>query len=423
MIDTKEYQIKKTPKQKEAVRLISKNATTLLEGGGRSGKTFIALYIMVYRSIKYAGSHHLAARFRFSHAELAICHQTMPALLKILGLVDRVVLKMSRTGNLYYLFPNDSRIWIGGLDDKDRLEKILGNEYATIFLNESSQISYEACEYIYTRMNPPKGVKGKVIIDYNPPSVTHWGYLIFHKRQFPDGRPVPDGDYAKILMNPKDNTENISEEYLYFLSTLSEAKRKRFMEGEYSLESGKLWKRAWIKYYPYPDDLPDFIRVVVGVDPSGGVGGDEIGIVVAGSYFDNHGDIKQMTIDDYSLHGTPGEWAAEVCAAYHRWMADCVAAEKNFGGDMVESTIKNADKTVNVKLIHSSRAKVVRAEPVSSRYEPNRNEICHRIPFTALEDEMCTYDPEVSGSPNRMDSLVFAHAELGGGEISILDVI
>ena len=414
------YFIKKTPKQKEAIRLITQNTTTLLEGGGRSGKTFITLYALVLRAIKYPRTHHLISRFRFSHAKTAICHQTMPDVLKALGLKGRVRLNKSEW---FYEFPNESLIWIGGLDDKERLEKVLGNEYATIFLNESSQISYEAYEFTVTRLNPPPGIKGKVIIDYNPPSIQHWGYRMFHKREFPDGRPVPENDFAKLKMNPEDNKENISDTYLYNLSLLSEAKRRRFMEGEYSLESGKLWKRAWIRYYPYPEDLPDFIRVIVGVDPSGTVDGDEIGIVVAGSYFDENGEIKQMTIDDYSLNGTPGEWAAEVISAYHRHAADCIAAEKNFGGDMVESTIKNADKTVNVKLIPSSRGKIIRAEPISSKYEPHRNEICHRIPFIALEDEMCTYDPEVSASPNRMDALVFAHAELGGAELSILDVI
>lgn len=420
MINSKEFRVKKTEKQSEAIRLIATNTTSLLEGGGRSGKTFITLYAIILRALRYSSTRHLVARFRFSHVKTAICHDTMPVLLRILGLEGRVNLNRSEW---FYECPNGSTIWIGGLDDKDRLEKILGNEYATIFLNEASQISFEAYEYIITRLNPPPGVKGKIIIDYNPPSIRHWGYMMFHKRQFPDGRPVPDDDFGKIRMNPADNKENISDEYLKNLSMLSESKRRRFVDGEYSLESGKLWKRAWIKYYPDPDNLPDFVRVVVGVDPSGSVGGDEIGIIVAGSYFDHNGNLVQMTIDDYSLHGTPGEWAAEVCTAYHRWNGDCIVAEKNFGGDMVESTIKNADKRVNVKLITSSRGKVIRAEPVSSRYEPNRNEICHRIPFTQLEDEMCTYDPEISDSPNRMDALVFAHTELGGEGISILDVI
>lgn len=421
MSDSKEFSVKKTPKQIEATLLIASNTTTLLEGGGRSGKTFIILYAMVMIALKYPGSFQLITRFRFSHIKTAICYQTMPAVLNALGIKDRV--KLRKPDNWFYEFPNNSTIWIGGLDDKDRLEKILGNEYRTIFLNEASQISYEAYEYVVTRLNPPKGEKGRILIDYNPPSIAHWGYQMFHERKFPDGRPLPPNDFVKLKMNPADNVDNISDEYLYNLSLLSEAKRLRFAEGEYSLESGKLWKRADIRYYPYPDDLPDFIRVVVGVDPSGSVGGDEIGIIVAGSYFDDKGDLRQMTIDDYSLHGTPGQWAEEVSAAYHRWTADCVVAEKNFGGDMVESTIKNADKTINVKLITSSRGKVIRAEPISAMYESNRMEIYHRIPFTALEDEMCSYDPEVSISPNHMDALVFAHAELSGGEISILDVI
>jgi len=418
MTTTPTYSIKKTDKQKKAVKLIAAFVTVLLEGGGRSGKTFIACYIFIIRALKYPGTRHLMARFRFAHAKQAICYDTMPAVLRALGLNSRVKLNKS---DWFYEFPNGSTIWIGGLDDKERLEKILGNEYATIFLNEASQISFDAYEIIITRLNPPKGVKGKIIIDYNPPSITHWGYVVFHKRQFPDGRPVPDDDFKTIKMNPSDNQENISEEYLRNLSLLSESKRRRFMEGEYSLDSGKLWRRSWISYYSFPDSVPDFIRVVVGVDPSGSVEGDEIGIVVAGSYYDTNGNIKQMTIDDYSLHGTPAEWGAEVCAAYHRWTADCVVVEKNYGGDMVVSTISNVDKTVNVKPITSSRGKVIRAEPISALYE--HGHVVHRIPFMNMEDEMCTYDPAISDSPNRMDALVFAHAELSEGDLSILDVI
>ena len=190
------YEIKKTPKQKEAVRLIASNTTTLLEGGGRSGKTFIACYAIIIRALKYPGSRHLIARFRFSHAIIAICHDTMPKVLKALGLEERVHLNKKF---YFYSFPNGSEIWIGGLDDQKRLEKILGNEYATIFLNEASQISFDGYEITITRLNPPQGVKGKMLIDYNPPSMTHWGYLMFYDRRFPDGRPLPKEDFVKIF--------------------------------------------------------------------------------------------------------------------------------------------------------------------------------------------------------------------------------
>lgn len=409
--------IRKTEKQREATKLIIDNSTSLLEGGSRSGKTFLCLYSIIVRAIRYPGTRHLVSRFRFSHVKIAICYDTMPKVLEACGL--KGIVRLNKT-DWFYEFPNGSTIWVGGLDDKDRSEKILGNEYATIFLNEASQISYESYEMLITRLNPPKGVPAKMMIDYNPPSIMHWGYQIFHKRNFPDGRPVPDDDYQWLRINPKDNLENISDGYIKNLQNLSAAKRKRFLDGDYSLDSGKLFRRSWIKY-DSGKDLPDMIRVVVGVDPSGSVGGDEIGIIVAGQYQGSDGEMRYIILDDYSLHATPKQWAEETAAAYNRWTADVVVAEKNFGGDMVGSTIENAQRGINVKLITSSRGKVLRAEPVSALYE--KNKVVHRIPFCELEDEMCTYDPDISESPNRMDAAVFAMAELSGDGISILDVV
>ena len=77
--------------------------------------------------------------------------------------------------------PNGSTIWIGGLDDKERSEKILGNEYATIFLNETSQISFDSYEMIRTRLNAPKGMRGKMILDYNPLQFNTGGTRYFTK--------------------------------------------------------------------------------------------------------------------------------------------------------------------------------------------------------------------------------------------------
>lgn len=37
---------------------------------------------------------------------------------------------------------NGSQSWITGLDDKERVENILGQQYATPYFNESSQIPY-----------------------------------------------------------------------------------------------------------------------------------------------------------------------------------------------------------------------------------------------------------------------------------------
>ena len=391
-----------TAKQKEANLKMRANRTTLAEGGSRSGKTFIILQNMCIRAMKEV-SPHLVTRFRFNHCKQTICHQTMPKVLESLQLKHRVFLNKSEW---FYVFPNGSEIWIGGLDDKDRTEKILGNEYSTIFFNEASQISYESYEIANTRLNAVPGLQGRIFIDYNPPSITHWGYKIFHKREFPDGRPVPDDDYAVIKMNPIDNMANLAPDYIERLQNLSASKRKRFIDGEYALDSGKLWKRAWIKYCK---ELPDMMRVVVGVDPSGSKTGDEVGIIVAG--MSSEGDY--FILEDYSLHGSPREWAEEVVAAYEKYQADVICAEKNFGGDMVEHTILTVSSIVNVKLVTASRGKIIRAEPISAMYEHGL--VFHRTLFNDLEDEMCLYDPEESESPNRMDAMVWAMTELTEG--------
>ena len=399
--------MKKTPKQVEALNLIADNTNTLLEGGSRSGKTFIALHAVFVRATKTENSRHLIARFRFNHAKQALAYDTIPDVLE----ADGIPADLNKT-DWFYELPNGSTVWIGGLDDKERTEKILGNEYDTIFLNEASQISYDTYETIMTRLNPTPGVQARCLIDYNPPSINHWGYSIFHKRLFPDGRPVPDDDFARLLMNPTDNP-HLSGDYIERLKNLSAAKRKRFLDGDYTLDGGSLWKREWIQY----GGLESYDRIVVGVDPAGSAGGDEIGIVVAG----RNGD-KYAVLDDVSVHGTPAQWAAAVERAYVKHKADAVVAEKNYGGDMVEHVIRSRLKSARVKLVSASRGKAVRAEPISALYE--RGQVKHENVFDQMEDEMCMFEPGQGSSPNRMDALVWAITELmqGGNTPSVVYV-
>ena len=389
-----------TPKQAELWQLFPTANTILAEGGGRSGKTVCIMSYIVSRALKWPETDHLIGRFRFAHIKQSICFQTMLQLSKLDGINYNLYLNKSEW---IYTFPNGSRLWIAGFDDRERTDKILGNEYATIYFNEASQISYDTVETVSTRLNPPKGIPGKRIFDYNPPSITHYGFLIFHKRQFPDGRPVPENDFKWIKMNPIDNP-HVSQQYMETLSQMSIAKRARFLNGEYQIDTGSLWKREWIKY---DNTERNYQRIVVGVDPSGTVGGDEIGIIVAGK----SGDIFYV-LDDYSMHGTPAEWSKEVAAAYNKWQADLVVAEKNYGGDMVAHTIRTAESNINVKLITSSRGKILRAEPISALYEQKK--VKHRIFFSELEDELCLYTEDIKESPNRLDAAVFALTELSG---------
>lgn len=150
---------------------------------------------------------------------------------------------------------------------------------------------------------------------------------------------------------------------------------------------------------------PELSRIVVGVDPSGGVA--EIGIVVGALGKDGHGYV----LADHSLVGSPNQWGSAVVNAYMSWDADRIVAEKNFGGEMVEHTLRSVEggKNVPIKLVSASRGKIVRAEPIAALYE--RGLIHHVGTFAQLEEEMATYAPG-SESPNRMDALVWVLTEL-----------
>lgn len=418
-------QFRLEPKQVEQQKLIIDNQFVLAEGGSRSGKTFGFTNAVFIRSC-LKPSDHLICRLRFAHVKRAICYQTMPRLLRARGIPPSAI-SLNKT-DWFYELPNGSRIWIAGLDEGPRLEKVLGNDFATIYVNEASEVGYESFDILLSRLLPPDGMRGKFFIDYNPPSRQHWGFKIFHLRTFPDGNPVPNDDFALIKMNPDDNS-HLPPEYFKTLSMMSEAKQRRFRYGEYSDDQGTLWKR---EYFHRTTIFEEMLQVVIGVDPSGTVDGDEIGIIVAAANGRHDADGLELftVLDDYSLHGTPREWAQAIWDAYQKWRADLVVAEKNFGGDMVEDVIKRNHRNMNVKLITSSRAKIVRAEPISALYE--RGRVDHLVlqsdagtlnPFQTLEDELCQYEPGKSKSPNRLDALVFALSELSGDGPSMFDVL
>lgn len=147
---------------------------------------------------------------------------------------------------------------------------------------------------------------------------------------------------------------------------------------------------------------PAFTRIVVGLDP-----GQEAGIVVVAKGEDGHGYV----LEDLSIRGAPDTWAHQAIAAYHKYRADAIIAERNHGGEMVETVITHTDRFVNVKTVWASHGKYARAEPISALYAQGK--VHHVGVFPALEDEMCMWLP-LPGvpSPNRMDAVVWGVTDL-----------
>ena len=153
-------------------------------------------------------------------------------------------------------------------------------------------------------------------------------------------------------------------------------------------------------------------RVVVAIDPPGASGKSsaECGIIVAGIGPDRHGYV----LADLSGRYSPEQWASKAIGAYHGYKADRIVAEKNFGGEMVECTLRSIDRNVPLKMVTASRGKQIRAEPIAAFYEQHK--VHHIGEFSDLEDQMCSWDPAASGpSPDRVDALVWAATELMSG--------
>lgn len=223
---------KKTEKQIEATKILASNARhVMLYGGSRSGKTLISVYAIIVRACKVK-SRHVILRLNFNHIKTSIWLDTLPKVLK-LAFPD---LRPEYNKTDYYItLPNGSEIWIAGLDDEKRVEKILGKEYSTIYFNECSQIPYKSIQVALTRLAEKNDLKKKAFYDMNPPSKKHWSYWLFIKKLDPvDNVPVDPEKYESILMNPRDNLENIDPEYISeVLNNLTEAQKRRFRDGEF----------------------------------------------------------------------------------------------------------------------------------------------------------------------------------------------
>lgn len=218
----------------------------------------------------------------------------------------------------------------------------------------------------------------------------------------------------------RDNIGNLSAVFLADATAQYGGTRlgRQELDGELIEEvEGALWSRDLMERCRIRE-VPETVRVIVGVDPPASAGGDACGIVVVALGRDPSTGSGQAAyvIEDASVSGkSPEGWARAVASAAARHGADRVIAEANNGGAMVESVLRAAEAGLPVKLVHASRGKVARAEPVVALYEKGR--AFHAGAFPELEDELCGL---VSGggyegpgrSPDRADALVWAMSEL-----------
>jgi len=420
---------KLTEKQRKATQEMTSAAThIMLFGGSRSGKTFLTIRAICARALKAPKSRHAVLRFRFNAVKAAIVHDTFPKVMELC--FPGVEFTLNKT-DWFAEFPNGSQVWFGGLDDKERTEKILGQEYATIFLNECSQIPWASRNIAVTRLaqnclqkidgQPDKPLALKMYYDENPPDKNHWTYRVFVQKVDPETKEKlrnPD-DFTSYQLNPRDNTENLPSSYIETLEGLSPRLRRRFLDGQFkdANPSALFAEELLDKWRVIDGDLPDMQRIVVAIDPSGSgdtdnADNDAIGIVVAGLGTDGNGYL----LEDLTVKAGPATWGKVAVNAFDRHGADLIVAETNYGGAMVKQVIQTARPRTPYKQVTASRGKVVRAEPISALAEEGKVRLVGH--FMELEEELSGFSTNgYTGehSPNRADAFVWAMAELFPG--------
>jgi len=286
----------------------------------------------------------------------------------------------------------------------------LRGDYADeLILDEWQLMNEDAWRLVGAPMLADKN--GNVTFIYTPPSLhsrsaskaddpQHAAKLFKRAKQDTTGR------WAVFHFSSRENpyiSQDAIEELAQDMTAL--AYRMEIEAEDVDQNPGALWTREVIeKGRLGENDVPDLERIVVAVDPSATADGDEAGITVVGSA-NGHGYL----LADVSKQGSPAQWAETAISTFHYYDADQIIAESNNGGEMVKLTLNTVDPRVPVTLVHASRGKQTRAEPVAALAEHAR--LHHVGKFPLLEDELCLWMPG-DDSPNRLDAFVWGVSAL-----------
>lgn len=415
---------RKTEKQIEATRLIGKCLYTMLAGGSNSGKTFENIYIVLARAL-YKKSRHVIFRKTLNAAKRSIWYETLPDVLsKCYSELKRGEHYDLNKADWYMELHNGSIVWLAGLDDGERLDKILGSRYSTILLSEASEMSYHHVDTIKSRLGEKSGLSLKMLFDCNPPSKKHWIYKLFIEKKHPEDNktlsPEVVRDYGFLYMNPTDNEDNLPDEYFKVLDSMGRRKRDRFRDGLFSSDTeGALWSSDLVHSLQVSkDDEEPWMRnaplTIVALDPNVAedrkpgeeFNPDDAGIVVMSKDTPRKStEGEAVVVADYSGQLSASEWTKKAVWAYQYHGANSIVAEKNQGGALVKNAIQAEDMSIPVVLVHASQGKHTRAEPIVNLDE--KGKIKHLEGLDKLEDEMLEWIPGLGKSPNRVDARVW----------------
>ena len=319
----------------------------------------------------------------------------------VLAALNDGELSQYRRNELQILLTNGSVIYGYSADQPERIR---GANLSGCWADELGSWRYEETWHAGLVPALRKGENPRVVVTTTPRPTALVRDLMGRK----------DGSVHVTRGSTWENARNLSAVAIQELKRRYEGTRlgRQELEGELLDDiEGALWSRADIDATRVGRDaVPDLIRVVVGVDPAvtNNERSDETGIVVVGEARDGHAYV----LADRSLKGTPNQVMNAAVRAYHEFDADHIVGEVNQGGQFVETVLRTIDPEIPYKAVRATRGKEIRAEPVAALYEQHR--VHHLGSLPELEDQLCTWVPHISSSPDHLDALVWAITELRG---------
>ena len=377
------------------------NRYYLVTGGRGSGKSWVLSMFLL--NLTYEEGHViLFTRWTLTSAFISI----IPEFIEKIELLEKEA-DFEITQNEIVNKLTGSRILFRGIKTSQgtataNLKSISG--VTTFILDEAEELVdedvFDRIDLSIRAVNKPN----RVILVMNPSFKSHWVYKRFVHN--------PRAEYCtNIHTTYLDNVQNLSQSFIDQANRVKEENLHRYEHlflGKWLDDAeGLLWNRPILDRARITAK-PDLKRIVVAIDPAvtANMESDETGIIVAGKDSDGKGYV----LEDLSGKYSPNEWAKIAQQAAKNWNADCIVAEKNQGGEMVESVIKSTGTPTRIKLVTATKGKYVRAEPIYSLYEQHK--IYHVGHFPLLESQMITFDPDKGKSPDRVDALVWGMTEL-----------
>lgn len=252
-----------TPKQTEAAGIITKVKNLLLYGGSRSGKTFFVVSFIVATCLM-TNARCLVTRRYATDVRASIWNQTLPEVLRAFDLRIGQDFRFNEQ-QMTCTMPSGGQIALAGLDDRERVDKVLGQEYAVIYVNECQDVPWATVNILKTRLSQRvDGFDNRFVCDLNPTSDAHWSAKLWLQGIHPETRePIRHPEhYGWLQMNPYDNAANLPETYLDDLSGLVGNARQRFFLGEFQSTTGlRVFSPAGLYSWP------EFVEWTMGREP------------------------------------------------------------------------------------------------------------------------------------------------------------